>query len=228
MVKSELRVTRDLNLETSLLINSRSSSDDGHHATDLSEHGDDMQSTPHDDENREYSKTHLSWRIVAAIGIASLTSALMGYDEGIMSGAVITLQASLALTNFETDVMMGCLNFCSTFGTLGASYISDAYGRKSGLYATTVLLIVGPLLMCSAYTYTQLMIGRIATVFGCGFAIAVAPLYAAELAPATLRGSLVALAETSINFGVFMGYVVAYMLARLPNDYDWRLMVEAI
>jgi predicted MFS family arabinose efflux permease len=38
-------------------------------------------------------------------------------------------------------------------------------------------------------------------------------LYAAELAPARLRGSLVAVMEIGVNFGVLVGYVLGFSLA---------------
>ncbi|KNC74914.1 hypothetical protein SARC_12550, partial [Sphaeroforma arctica JP610] len=65
-------------------------------------------------------------------------------------------------------------------------------------------------------------IGRVVTGFGCGFDLTVAPLYAAELAPKQLRESLITMAELCINFGVFVGYALAYFLAHLPDRYDWR------
>ncbi|KNC75303.1 hypothetical protein SARC_12169 [Sphaeroforma arctica JP610] len=79
--------------------------------------------------------------------------------------------------------------------------------------------------MATTTTYAQLMVGRIITGLGAGYAFVVAPLYAAEIAPSHIRGTLVAVAEVCINFGVFMGYTLAWALNGLPDSWDWRLMI---
>ncbi|KNC71440.1 hypothetical protein SARC_16020, partial [Sphaeroforma arctica JP610] len=61
------------------------------------------------------------WKIIISISVACCASILLGYDEGIMSGAVHSLQATLQLSNVQTDIMMGSLNFFAAFGTLAAS-----------------------------------------------------------------------------------------------------------
>eukprot|EP01134_Creolimax_fragrantissima_P000883 CFRG0883T1 len=167
----------------------------------------------------------LPMNIITSISVACCTSILLGYDEGIMSGAVQSLRTTLNLSDLQTDIMMGSLNFWAAFGTLTAGKVSDRYGRRFALGATTIQLIIGPLLMCTATTYTQLMLGRIVTGLGAGFAFVVAPLYAAEIAPSHIRGTLVAVAEVCINFGVFVGYTMAFAFHTLPPQWNWRVMI---
>ncbi|KAE8799668.1 putative polyol transporter 6 [Hordeum vulgare] len=53
----------------------------------------------------------------------------------------------------------------------------------------------------------------------------IAPVYAAEIASADIRGSLTSLPEICISFGILIGYVANYFLAKLPLVYGWRTML---
>ena len=69
------------------------------------------------------------------------------------------------------------------------------------------------------------MIGRIATGFGVGFGMAIAPLYSAELAPRRVRGALVSFTEISINLGILLAYGLGWAFSSLSLDTGWRLML---
>ncbi len=78
-----------------------------------------------------------------------------------------------------------------------------------------------------APNFHVLMVGRVLAGIGVGFALMIAPVYTAELAPASSRGSLVSLPEIFINFGILLGYIVSFCLSGLPAYLSWRLMLGA-
>ncbi len=69
-----------------------------------------------------------------------------------------------------------------------------------------------------------LVAGRLIIGAGVGVAAVAAPLYAAELAPASWRGRFVSSYQLAITIGIFLAYLVDGWLS--SND-DWRMMLGA-
>ena len=88
-----------------------------------------------------------------------------------------------------------------------------------------VVFIVGALTMGLARSYAALVAGRVITGLGVGCGIIIAPLYTSELAPAAIRGRLVAFSEVTLNFGILLGYVGAYVWDEYPLATGWRYML---
>ena len=77
---------------------------------------------------------------------------------------------------------MGALNICAAPGALLGSWAADLRGRVMATAGTALVLTIGPLIIAFASNFAMLMIGRVVTGFGVGFAFVIPPLYAAELA----------------------------------------------
>ncbi|CAN0059235.1 unnamed protein product, partial [Choristocarpus tenellus] len=75
--------------------------------------------------------------------------------------------------------------------------------------------------------HSVLLFGRIVTGIGVGCGFVVAPVYIAEITPTSLRGRLTALTDISINVGIVLGYLVAFICAEtLDTDSSrWRAML---
>ncbi|KAK9150072.1 hypothetical protein Syun_008381 [Stephania yunnanensis] len=139
--------------------------------------------------------------VVACAIFASLNTVLVGYDVGVMSGAVLFIQEDLRITEVEEEILVGCLSIVSLFWSLGGK-ASDAIGRKWAM-------------------------GFAAIVFQTGFGVMVAPVYIAEISPTVTRGSLTSYPEIFINLGILLGYVSNYAFAGLPVHLNWRVMLAA-
>ncbi|GAB2252470.1 hypothetical protein Droror1_Dr00005317 [Drosera rotundifolia] len=66
--------------------------------------------------------------VLACAFFASLNSVLLGYDVGVMSGAIIFIQEDLMITEVQKEVLVGCLSIVSLFGSLAGGIASDANG----------------------------------------------------------------------------------------------------
>ena len=84
-----------------------------------------------------------------------------------------------------------------------------------------LLFAVGALLEAVAPGVFVLTTGRLPTGFGVGFASIAAPLYAAEMAPAAVRGRFVSGYQLAITIGIFLAYLVN---DALQDSGQWRLM----
>ncbi|PIN22137.1 hypothetical protein CDL12_05163 [Handroanthus impetiginosus] len=138
---------------------------------------------------------------LACCFLASLTSILLGYDIGVMSGAIIYIQKDLHITDVQKEVVMGILSVYSLLGSAAAGRTSDWIGRRYTIVFAGAIFFAGALLMGFATNYAFLMVGRFVAGIGVGYALMIAPVYTAEVSPASSRGFLTSFPEVFINFG---------------------------
>lgn len=157
--------------------------------------------------------------------LASMTSILLGYDIGVMSGAAIPIKKQLHLNDVEVEVLVGIINLYSLLGSAVAGRTSDWVGRRYTMVIAGAIFFVGAILMAFAFNYAFLMFGRFVAGIGVGYALMIAPVYTAEVSPASARGFLTSFPEVFINFGVLLGYVSNYVFNKLPINLGWRFML---
>ncbi|XP_031267042.1 putative polyol transporter 2 [Pistacia vera] len=127
--------------------------------------------------------------------LASMTSMFLGYDIGVMSGAAIYIKKDLKISDVEVEVLVGTINLYSLFGAAPAGRTSDWIGRRYTIVLAGAIFFAGALLMGFATNYAFLMVGRFVAGIGAGYALMIAPIYTAEVSPASSRGFLSSLPE---------------------------------
>ncbi|XP_074573002.1 putative polyol transporter 2 [Curcuma longa] len=162
---------------------------------------------------------------VACALLASMTSIILGYDIGVMSGAAIFIKEDLKITDTEIEILLGILNIYSLVGSYAAGFTSDWIGRRYTIVLAAGFFFVGALLMGFATGYVFLMVGRFVAGIGVGYALMIAPVYTAEVAPASSRGFLTSFPEVFINIGILLGYVSNYTFSHLRTSIGWRFML---
>ncbi|CAM9777777.1 unnamed protein product [Chrysoparadoxa australica] len=158
---------------------------------------------------------------------ASLTSVLLGYDVGVMAGAIVYIKADLQLSTLQAAVIVSSLNMVAAPGAVLAGSVSDFFGRKRAIGTACLIFIGGSLLKIMSTGFGVLLFGRIITGVGVGCGFQVSPVYIAEITPPNLRGMLTGLTDICINLGIVIGYLVAYIVAELANSDGeaWRIML---
>ncbi|KAI8554314.1 hypothetical protein RHMOL_Rhmol05G0088900 [Rhododendron molle] len=159
--------------------------------------------------------------------LACMTSILLGYDIGVMSGAGLFIQKDLKISDTKLEVLMGILNVYSLIGSAAAGRTSDWIGRRYTIVLASVIFFVGAILMGFAPNYASLMVGRFVAGVGVGYAAMIAPVYTAEVSPTSSRGFLTSFPEVFVNAGILLGYVSNYAFSKLPLHLGWRLMLGA-
>ncbi|EXB63597.1 Polyol transporter 5 [Morus notabilis] len=162
---------------------------------------------------------------IACAVLASMTSILLGYDIGVMSGAVIFIKEDLKISDVKVEILTGILNLYSLLGSAAAGRTSDWIGRRYTIVLAGAIFFAGALLMGFATNYAFLMFGRFVAGIGVGYALMIAPVYTAEVSPASSRGFLTSFPEVFINAGILLGYVSNYAFSKLPTYLGWRLML---
>ncbi|CAI0543267.1 unnamed protein product, partial [Linum tenue] len=157
--------------------------------------------------------------------LASTNSTLLGYDIGVMSGAVLFIKENLKISSVQVEILVGVLNICSLFGSLASGKTSDYIGRRKTIVLAATTFLIGAVLMGFAPSYPFLLAGRVVAGIGVGYSLMIAPVYTAELSPAMNRGFLTSLPEVFIVIGILVGYIVNYALSGLPSNINWRIML---
>ncbi len=154
--------------------------------------------------------------------VATLGGLLFGYDTAVISGAISNLAEYFGLSPAQkgwaaSSALVGCVA-----GAILASYVSTVLGRRKGMIVASVLFFVSALGSGLADTFSAFIIYRIIGGLGVGLASMLAPMYIAEISPASQRGLLVSLYQLAIVTGIIVVYFVNYLIA-LQGDATWNL-----
>jgi sugar porter (SP) family MFS transporter len=177
--------------------------------------------------------------------VAAMGGLLFGYDWVVIGGAKPFVEKAFGLT---TAVEVGWANSCALVGCLVGSLmtgaLSDRFGRKKLLLAAAVIFAGSSVLTGWAGSFSAFVTWRIAGGVAIGMASNLSPMYIAEVAPAHLRGRLVAVNQLTIVIGILAAQIVNWIIAvRLPFPgvadveaartawnvaYGWRWMFTAV
>ncbi|KAJ5188903.1 Major facilitator superfamily domain general substrate transporter [Penicillium cf. griseofulvum] len=159
----------------------------------------------------------LSNKKTTCIGLfASLGGLVYGYNQG-MFAQVLTMPAFQAATQDyakETGIKQGMLTSIlelgAWVGTLANGYLADALGRRLTVLVAVVVFCTGVIVQACTESSDFVFAGRFVTGLGVGSLSMVVPLYNAELAPPEIRGSLVAVQQLAITFGIMVSFWIGY------------------
>ncbi|KAF8113886.1 hypothetical protein N665_0044s0001 [Sinapis alba] len=160
--------------------------------------------------------------------LASMTSIILGYDIGVMSGAAIFIKDDLKLSDVQLEILMGILNIYSLVGSGAAGRTSDWIGRRYTIVLAGAFFFCGALLMAFATNYPFIMVGRFVAGIGVGYAMMIAPVYTTEVAPATSRGFLSSFPEVYTYMFFCVGAIPSVCLAigvlAMPESPRWLVL----
>jgi SP family xylose:H+ symportor-like MFS transporter len=160
--------------------------------------------------------------------VGALGGLLFGYDWVVIGGAKPFFERFFQLRSAAAS---GWANSCALLGCLIGSFVtgglSDRYGRKRLLWSSALLFAVSSLLTGWAPTFRWFVVCRILGGVAIGMASNLSPLYIAEVAPAAMRGRLVAVNQLTIVIGILLAQIVNWLLAvKLPHAGGNAAMME--
>jgi MFS transporter, SP family, galactose:H+ symporter len=176
------------------------------------------EAAPEADDARGGGMTKWLWLVGVVIAVAGI---LFGYDQGVISGALTGIEKTFDVDDTAQEIITSWVTLGALVGALVAGTLADKIGRKPTLLFAGALFAVGAVIQAVAPDEIVLVGGRLVVGFAVGVASVSAPLYAAEMAPARLRGRYVSTYQLGITFGIF----IAYLVAQLMDAADWRLML---
>ena len=168
-------------------------------------------------------QTVTPWLVVVLV-VVLFSGGLFGYDQGVISGALHGIKARFSLSPLIVEVVTSWVTLGALFGALAGGELADRIGRKRAVLIAGALFTLGSLVQSLAPDTIILVAGRLLVGAGVGVAAVAAPLYAAELAPTSLRGRFVSAYQLAITVGIFLAYLVDGWLSKSDS---WRLMLGA-
>ncbi|KAH8797923.1 putative MFS quinate transporter [Xylogone sp. PMI_703] len=165
-------------------------------------------------------KEIFNWRLWLAVVTFGLMGAARGVDEGLIGGAFnsknfqnyinfksysVTEQTNIK-ANVSAMVQIG-----SVGGALFAFLVCDRIGRLWATRQLCVIWIVGIVIfMANGGNLGAVYAGRFVAGLGVGQTVVVAPVYLAEIAPASIRGLCTCVFTGFVYLGIVLAYFANY------------------
>lgn len=151
--------------------------------------------------------------------VAAMGGLLFGWDWVVIGGAKPFFQRYFQLTS---EAQIGWANSCALLGclvgALVAGALSDKFGRKRLLLGAALLFAATSLGNALAGSFTIFIAWRMLGGVAIGLASNLSPMYIAEVAPAGIRGKLVAINQLTIVIGILLAqYLNWYLVRGLPQ-----------
>jgi len=163
----------------------------------------------------------MRYAIRVALTVA-LGGFLMGFDASVISGVVTFIEPEFNLSKIELGWSVASLTLTATLAMMVSGPLSDRLGRRPVLKIAAVLFAISAVASAVAPSFITLVAARMLGGFGVGAALIIAPMYIAEIAPATMRGRMVSFNQLNIVIGISAAFFTNYLILRLgQSDLAW-------
>lgn len=156
--------------------------------------------------------------------LSAIGGFLFGYDTGIISGAMLLLVAQFHFTPHQQSLIV-CITLVGCIvAAFGAVFLTECFGRRRTVQLNSLVFAAGAVMMATSTGLHTLLAGRFVVGLAVGIASVVVPMYIAEAAPPSQRGTLVALNHVFVTGGHFAACVVAGLFTHVDVAQSWRWM----
>lgn len=162
--------------------------------------------------------------------VAALGGLLFGWDWVVVGGAKPFFERYFQIQNDPS--LSGWANSCALIGCLVGALIagalSDKFGRKRLLILSAALFAITSIGNGLAESFSVFVTWRIMGGVAIGLASSLSPMYISEVAPAGMRGRLVAVNQLTIVIGVLLAQLINWYLVRnLPSGATNEFIVQS-
>ncbi|KAI1339446.1 sugar transporter-domain-containing protein [Xylariaceae sp. FL0016] len=182
--------------------------------------------------NEILHKWRMPWKLYLTIATCSIGAAVQGWDQTGSNGASIFFPAAygIASGSRQDTLLVGTVNSgpyigCALLGCWLSDPLNYYLGRRGVIFASANFCLWPVIGSAFCNTWWEQLICRLLMGVGMGVKASTVPIYAAENAPASVRGALVMSWQMWTAFGIFLG--TAINLAVFYHPHNWRLMLGA-
>ncbi|WP_274968047.1 sugar porter family MFS transporter [Succinimonas amylolytica] len=140
--------------------------------------------------------------------MAALAGLLFGIDIGVIAQAKDFIKQDLGVSDNVISWVVGSMMGGATAGALVSGTLTRQLGRKYSLVISATCFVLGALGCALAWNGTVLIIARIIVGISIGVASFTAPLYLSEVAPKSIRGTMITMYQLLITIGILTSFVV--------------------
>jgi len=167
------------------------------------------------------AKSEVNGFVYFAVGVAALGGLLFGYDTGVISGAILFIKKQFSLSATMEEIVVSAVLVGAVLGAVMGGALTGRFGRRKMIILAGIIFTVSAIGTALTPTVSWLIAARIVSGIAIGIASFISPMYIAELVPAKVRGSLVAVNMLAITTGIVVAYLVDYALSGIQG---WRYM----
>ncbi|KAF3007700.1 hypothetical protein E8E13_009468 [Curvularia kusanoi] len=167
------------------------------------------------------------WCLTLCAGVSGL---LFGYDTGVVSSTLISINNDLSsrlLTTLDKSLITSSTSFFALIASPLTGVLADGLGRKPLILIADALFIIGALLQAYTSTVWGMILGRSIVGAAVGSASFVVPLYISELSPSPFRGRLVTVSSLFITGGQVVAYIVGWAFSETAGGWRWMVGLGA-
>jgi len=173
----------------------------------------------------------LNATLIKSTVVAALGGLLFGFDTAVISGTTSALTQVFDLSPKLLGITVAMALWGTVVGSLLAGIPGERFGRRNSLRILAVLYLISGIGCAFAWSWTSLLVFRFLGGLGIGGSSVLGPMYIAEIAPARLRGRLVAVFQFNVVFGILLAYFSNYAIGLQgfgATEWRWELGVTAI
>ena len=181
--------------------------------------------------------TH-KWHQPRTLYFTVLVCALGALEQGMaqtgINGANLYIPTALHIDSGSArdSFILGLINcgiylansFC---GSWLAQPINDRIGRRGAIFVGTLLCLCGNLLSAISWSWPILLFARCVLGIGLGLNASTVAVFAAESAPAYIRGGLAVSWQGFTAMGICIGFIANVAFYDQSPDVTWRLQLGA-
>jgi sugar porter (SP) family MFS transporter len=167
------------------------------------------------------TKSQVKPFVYVAVGIAAIGGLLFGYDTGVISGAILFIKKQFSLSATMEEIVVSAVLVGAVLGAGMGGALTSRFGRRKMIILAGIIFTISALGTALAPTVGWLIAARVVSGIAIGIASFISPMYIAELAPAEVRGSLVAVNMLAITTGIVVAYLIDYAFSA---SHGWRYM----
>lgn len=154
--------------------------------------------------------------------VSAMGGLLFGYDWVVIGGAKPFYELFFGISDSASQqglamsiALVGCM-----IGACTSGWLADRIGRKPLLVLSAFIFLLSAILTGAFSTFSGFLVARFFGGIGIGIASGLSPMYIAEIAPAAIRGKLVALNQMTIVLGILAAQVVNWQIAQpIPASF---------
>ncbi|TNY21256.1 sugar transporter-domain-containing protein [Rhodotorula diobovata] len=175
--------------------------------------------------------------LYSTVFLCSMAAVVQGMDETVINGANLFYPEQFGIGSESTHdtILLGLVAsapyLCSAVFSCWLTYpLNKYFGRRGAIFITTFCAGVGCIWGAVVNSWWHLFISRLFLGIGIGPKSATVPVFAAEIAPARIRGFLAMQWQTWTAFGICLGTVSSLIFQKVPDKpgitgLNWRLML---
>ncbi|MBQ8706964.1 MAG: sugar porter family MFS transporter [Succinivibrionaceae bacterium] len=149
-----------------------------------------------------------NFRIYIVCLIAALAGLVFGIDIGVIAQAKDFITEDLNVSDTVMGWIVGSMMGGAACGTLISGFLTRSLGRKYTLIVSGLLFVLSCLGCALAWNGIVLVIARLAVGFSIGIASFTAPLYLSEVAPKSIRGTMISTYQLMITIGILASFTI--------------------